>query len=389
MTWSPDSWQRFEARQQPDYDDLTAVERTMEALATLPPLVSLTEVEALKADLAMVQAGRAFLLQGGDCAESFDDDSPAHAETTAQLLAAMADEIFGATGLPVIRLGRMAGQFAKPRSREEERRNGTSLPVWRGDIVNGFAFDAEARRPDPHRMLRAYRQSAAVIARIHSRQDRVLFSHEALLLPYEQGLVRRDPATGRYWAGSAHFLWIGDRTRFPGSAHVEFARDLANPIGIKCGPTLEADALLRLLEQLNSQREPGRLMLIIRLGAGEIERRLPMLMRLVRAAGHPVLWCCDPMHGNTVHAEGVKIRSMNRMLAEVRAFFRICSGEGVAGGGLHLELTGEPVQECDSGASATVASRLRCDPRLNRDQAMAIARTAAVARVGEALRRAS
>ena len=289
----------------------------------------------------------------------------------------MAKRIAAASGLQLVGVGRMAGQFAKPRSAPIETRGDIALPAYRGDIINGIAFEATARRPDPERMFRAYAQGAATLSRI----GRAVFtSHEALLLPFEEALTRTDPETGKAYATSAHFLWIGDRTRFRGSAHVEFARGLANPIGIKCGPTLDAETLLSLLDTLDPGREPGRITLIARMGYGRIETALPPLLREVRRSGHPVLWSCDPMHGNTIRtALGSKTRPLDRILAETRDFFAMTSAEGVRCGGLHFEMTGRDVAECIGGGVAIgdpdMGDRYHthCDPRLNPAQAMALA----------------
>ena len=373
--WSPTSWRRFEARQQPDYPDPAALAAAERELAAYPPLVALADVDALKAAIAAAQRGEAFLLQGGDCAESFAEFSPQNIEANVALLEAMGTRIAAASGLQVIRVGRMAGQFAKPRSTAVETRGDVALPAYRGDIVNGIAFEPAARRPDPERMFRAYAQAAATLSRIGAA---AFTSHEALLLPFEEALVRGE--AGRAYASSAHFLWIGDRTRFAGSAHVEFARGLANPIGIKCGPTLEPDTLLRLLDDLNPAREPGRITLIARMGDDRVAQALPPLLRAVQRSGHPVLWSCDPMHGNTIRtALGSKTRPLDRILAETRAFFAISSAEGVRCGGLHFEMTGRDVAECIGGGVAPgdpdMGDRYHthCDPRLNPTQAMALA----------------
>jgi len=378
--WTPASWREREARHQPRYDDRAALEATLKELAAYPALVPSAEAHALKAELAEVQAGRAFLLQGGDCAESFAEFSPETIRGTVGLLAAMARRLASASGLRIVRVGRIAGQFAKPRSRELERRGALSLPMYRGDIVNSIAFDEAARRPDPERMFRAYGQSAATLSHLKALADPEPFytSHEGLLLPYEQALTRRDGAG--WYASSAHFLWVGDRTRFAGSAHVEFLRGLTNPIGIKCGPTLRPDSLLELLEILNPAREPGRITLVSRIGLDEVERALPPLLRAVAAESQPVLWACDPMHGNTVEAaNGYKTRPMARILGELVAFFGACRAEGVRGGGVHVEMTGRDVTECTGGAHPVserdLAARYHthCDPRLNRAQALELA----------------
>jgi 3-deoxy-7-phosphoheptulonate synthase len=382
--WSPSGWRGCEARHQPHYDDPAALDAALRELAAYPPLVPAAEAQGLKAELAEAQAGRAFLLQGGDCAESFAEFSPETIRGTAGLLQAMARRLAAASGLRIVRIGRIAGQFAKPRSRELERKDGRSLPMYRGDIVNGIDYDEAARRPDPERMFRAYGQSAATLSHLKAftAAEPVHTSHEALLLPYEQALTRRD---GAGWYGSsAHFLWVGDRTRFAGSAHVEYLRGLTNPIGIKCGPTLRPEALLGLLDILNPAREPGRITLVSRMGLAEVDRALPPLLRAVAAEGQPVLWACDPMHGNTVEAaNGFKTRPMARILGELTAFFAACRAEGVRGGGVHVEMTGRDVTECTGGAAAVTEQDLAaryhtyCDPRLNRGQAVELAESVA------------
>ena len=379
--WTPSSWHSHDVRQQPTYGDASALAAATRELAAYPPLTSPAETRALRAGIAEAQAGRAFLLQGGDCAESFAEFSPANIRANYRLVSDMADLLAAASGLPIIRVGRMAGQFAKPRSTEEEEQGGRRLPAYRGDIVNGIAFDEAARVPDPDRMFRAYSQAAATLAHLKelARDEGAPFytSHEALLLPFEQALVRREGEDGPWYGASAHFLWIGDRTRFPGSAHVEFARGLAHPIGIKCGPTLDPDTLLRLLDILNPERAPGRITLIARMGGDRVEAVLPPLLRAVRREGHPALWSCDPMHGNTIKAaNGYKTRPMATILDEVRAFFALCPAEGVRAGGIHIEMTGQDVTECTGGAAMLSEQDLsdryhtHCDPRLNAAQAM-------------------
>ncbi len=363
--WTPDSWRSLEARQQPDYPDPAALAAAERELAAYAPLVRLAEIDALRAALADVQAGRAFLVQGGDCAESFAEFSAGNIAANLSLIEAMAERLEEASGLPVVRIGRMAGQFAKPRSAAREG----ALPAYRGDIVNGI--DPAARRPDPERMFRAYSQAAATLSHIGGR---LWTSHEALLLPFEQALVRRD---GRFYAGSAHFLWVGQRTLFEGSAHVEFVRGLANPVGIKCGPGLAPDALLRLLDRIDPEAEPGRITLIARMGADRVAEGLPPLLDAVRASGRPVLWACDPMHGNTLKtAGGTKTRPLEAIFAELRAFFEIA---GARACGIHIEMTASNVAECTGGKTrlteADLAGRYHshCDPRLNPDQAMELA----------------
>ncbi len=372
MNWSPESWRAFEARQQPFYPDPIALKAALAELAARPPLVALGEIDALTAQLAEAQSGRALLLQGGDCAERLSD-TPADMQAMATLIASVA-EVLEKRDLPVIRLGRIAGQFAKPRSQATERRDERALPVWRGDSVNDMAFEVAARAPDPTRLLAAYDHARASLKALRGA---LFSSHEALLLPFEGSLVRQDPARDRWFAGSAHLLWIGARTLFPESAHVELLRGLANPVALKCGPDLMPDDLLRLLSRLNPDREGGRITLIIRMGSERIAAALQPLARAVRSAGQPVLWCCDPLHGNTVRgADGTKRREMARIEAEVQAFLGILAAEGAHAGGLHLELTHRDVLECDGGGS-----RDDCrDPRLNPDQARRITRLFVTAR---------
>jgi 3-deoxy-7-phosphoheptulonate synthase len=382
MAWAPDSWRKFEARQQPDYPDRAALAAATRELEAYPPLVRLREVDALRGALAEAQAGRAFLLQGGDCAESFAEFSPENSAAIVNLIAAMAQRLSAASGLKVIRLGRLAGQFAKPRSAAIELQGGVALPAYRGDIVNQIGFDAAGRRPDPERMFRAYAQAAATLSHIETLAGADAFhtSHEALLLPFEQALVRRDPDGGRSFASSAHFLWIGQRTFFPGSAHVEFVRGLANPIGIKCGPDLTAAMLLGLLDRIDPQGEPGRITLISRMGHERVRTVLPPLLEAVRGAGRPVLWACDPMHGNTLRtAAGTKTRPLGHILAELEGFFAATRAAGISGAGVHIEMTGRNVAECTGGGAlvteADLADRYHshCDPRLNPAQAMELA----------------
>jgi 3-deoxy-7-phosphoheptulonate synthase len=382
--WNPSGWRSHEARQQPLYPDPEALASATRELSAYPPLVSRAEARLLEAAIAEAQSGRAFLLQGGDCAESFAEFSPENIRAMHRLFAGIAEALTAASGLPVIRLARIAGQFAKPRSSETEAKDGVELPTYRGDIVNGIGFEAPARRPDPERMFRAYSQSAATLAHLRSLAQAdgapIYTGHEALLLPYEEALVRTDPTSGESYGSSAHFLWVGDRTRFAGSAHVEFLRGLANPLGVKCGPGLEPDDLLRLLDRLNPNRKRGRITLIARMGSDKVELRLPPLLRAVRAEGHPVLWSCDPMHGNTIKASnGYKTRPLARIFAEVSAFFAICRSEDALPGGVHVEMTGRNVTECTGGLTAVTEQNLadryhtHCDPRLNPTQAMELA----------------
>jgi 3-deoxy-7-phosphoheptulonate synthase len=436
QSWTPASWRTATAKQMPHYPDAQALAHAEATLSRFPPLVFAGEARALQADLAEVAAGRAFLLQGGDCAESFAEFHPDHIRDTFRVLLQMAVVLTYASKLPVVKLGRMAGQFAKPRSSDMEELGGISLPSYRGDNVNSIEFTEQARTPNPERMVQAYNQSAATLnllrafssggyaslERVHgwmlnfmekspwaekfesiadSIGDALAFmqacglnaqsvpqlgatrfytSHEALLLPYEQALTRQDSLTGNWVNTSAHMLWIGDRTRFEGSAHIEFLRGVLNPLGLKCGPSLKGDELLRLLDTLNPERIAGRITLITRYGYDKIESGLPALVKAVQAEGHPVIWSCDPMHGNVVKASnGYKTRPFERILAEVRGFFAVCQAHGAYGGGVHIEMTGQNVTECTGGAIDILEQDLadryhtHCDPRLNAAQSLELA----------------
>ncbi len=434
--WTPDSWREKPAEQMPDYADGEALAEAEKILAQLPPLVFAGEARVLKAQLAEAAEGRAFLLQGGDCAESFAEFHADNIRDTFRLLLQMTVVLMYAGGLPVVKVGRMAGQFAKPRSSPFEEQDGTSLPSYRGDIVNRMVFDKAGREPDPQRMVRAYNQSASTLnllrafalggyADLHSvhrwtkdfvadspagerfselagritealtfmdaigltsehvpqiKEASFFTSHEALLLPYERALTRRDSVSGQWYDCSAHMLWIGDRTRQPDGAHVEFARGIHNPIGLKCGPSLDPDELLRLIDILNPENEPGRLTLIARMGAEQVGKALPPILRAVTREGRAVVWSCDPMHGNTIKsANGYKTRPFERILAEVRGFFAVHEAEGTHAGGVHFEMTGQNVTECTGGAQAIsehdLADRYHthCDPRLNASQSLELA----------------
>jgi 3-deoxy-7-phosphoheptulonate synthase len=434
--WTPESWTTHEARQLPDYPDAAALDATTVTLNSFPPLVFAGEARDLTAELAKAAEGKAFLLQGGDCAESFAEFHPNNIRDMFRVILQMAVVLTFASKLPVIKLGRMAGQFAKPRSAGMEEQNGVSLPSYRGDIVNDIQFEATARAPNPQRMIQAYNQSAATLNllrafsaggyanlyQVHAwthdfmgrspwtKQyrdvaDRIgealdfmsacginpdtvpqlkgtqfYTSHEALLLRYEQALTRQDSLTGDWYDTSAHFLWIGDRTRFEGSAHVEYLRGVSNPIGMKVGPSTQPEALLRLLDTLNPGRIAGRMTLITRFGHDKIEGALPALVRAVSREGHPVIWSCDPMHGNVIKAaNGYKTRPFERILAEVRGFFAVHRAEGTIGGGIHVEMTGQNVTECTGGAvdvtEIDLADRYHthCDPRLNAAQSLELA----------------
>jgi 3-deoxy-7-phosphoheptulonate synthase len=434
--WTPDGWKTREARHLPAYQDAGALGAVEATLSKFPPLVFAGEARALKADLAEVAQGRGFLLQGGDCAESFAEFHPDNIRDTFRVLLQMAVVLTFASKQPVVKVGRIAGQFAKPRSAPTETLSGVELPSYLGDIINGVEFDAATRTNDPERMLRAYSQSAATLnlirafasggyanlrqvhqwtldhigrspwaAKFTDLADRIgealdfmaacgvdpstvpqlqgtsfYTSHEALLLQYEEALTRRDSLTGDWYDCSAHMLWIGDRTRFENSAHVEFLRGVGNPIGMKCGPSLEPDALLKMLDTLNPAREPGRMTLISRFGHDKVEDGLPRLVRAVAREGHPVVWSCDPMHGNVIKSEsGYKTRPFERILTEVKGFFAVHRAEGTHAGGIHIEMTGQDVTECTGGAVAITDEALgdryhtHCDPRLNAAQSIELA----------------
>jgi 3-deoxy-7-phosphoheptulonate synthase len=434
--WNPQGWKQHEARHLPVYDDAGALAAAEQTLSNFPPLVFAGEARDLKASLGEVADGRGFLLQGGDCAESFAEFHPNNIRDTFRVLLQMAVVLTFASKLPVVKVGRMAGQFAKPRSSPTETQGDVTLPSYLGDNVNGIEFTPEARYNDPQRMIRAYSQAAATLNllrafagggyanlrqvhqwtldfmgrspwadRFKNVADRIgealdfmeacgvdpetvpqlkttsfYTSHEALLLPYEEALTRQDSLTGQWYDTSAHFLWIGDRTRFPGSAHVEFLRGVGNPIGMKCGPSFEPDALLALLDTLNPAREPGRITLISRFGHDKVEAGLPRLVRAVQREGHPVVWSCDPMHGNVIKSDsGYKTRPFDRILSEVKGFFAVHRAEGTHAGGVHIEMTGQDVTECTGGAVAITDEGLadryhtHCDPRLNGPQSLELA----------------
>ncbi|ANU07573.1 class II 3-deoxy-7-phosphoheptulonate synthase [Paraurantiacibacter namhicola] len=434
--WQPDGWRSREARHLPVYEDQQALAEAEATLAQYPPLVFAGEARQLKEQLGEVAAGKAFLLQGGDCAESFAEFHPNNIRDTFRVLLQMAVVLTFASKRPVVKVGRMAGQFAKPRSSDTETQGDVTLPSYFGDNVNSIEFEAAGRRNDPQRMVRAYSQAAATLnllrafssggyanlrqvhnwtldfmdrspwadkfTQVASRigealdfmeacgidpesvpqlsQTEFYTSHEALLLPYEQAMARQDSLTGDWYDTSAHFLWIGDRTRFEGSAHVEFLRGVGNPIGMKCGPSLEPDALLKMLDTLNPAREAGRITLISRFGHDKVEAGLAPLVRAVKREGHPVVWSCDPMHGNVVKSDsGYKTRPFDRILGEVKGFFAVHRAEGTHAGGIHVEMTGQDVTECVGGAVAITDEALgdryhtHCDPRLNAAQSLELA----------------
>jgi len=434
--WTPESWRAKPVEQAPVYADAAALAEVERQLAGYPPLVFAGEARKLKGALGKAQVGEAFLLQGGDCAESFGEHSADNIRDFFRVFLQMAVVLTFAAASPVVKVGRIAGQFAKPRSSDVETKDGVTLPAYRGDIVNDIDFTAEAREPDPRRQLEAFRQSAATLnllrafatggyanlenvhrwmlgfvkdspfsERYQELADRITetlafmraiglnpeaspelratdfyTSHEALLLGYEQAMTRLDSTSGDYYATSGHMVWIGDRTRQLGGAHVEYCRGVKNPIGVKCGPSLHPDELIRLLDALDPDAEPGRLSLICRFGADKVEASLPALIRAVKREGRRVLWVCDPMHGNTIKtASGYKTRPTERIAAEIKSFFAVCRGEQAYAGGVHLEMTGKNVTECTGGARAISEGDLRnryhtyCDPRLNAEQAIEIA----------------
>jgi len=436
MSWTPDSWRSKPAKQQPTYPDLGALDAVEKELAASPPLVFAGEARRLRKQLGEVARGEAFLLQGGDCAESFAEFHVDTIRDTFKVMLQMSVVLTYGAGLPVVKVGRMAGQFAKPRSDEFESQGGVSLPAYRGDIINGIAFDEQARIPDPKRLIKAYNQSAltlnllrafaqggmANLEQVHRwnlefiddtdqyeryealaneldqtlafmraigltpdsnrqlRETDFYTSHEALLPGFEEAFIRVDSLTGDWYATSAHMLWIGDRTRQIDGAHVELLRGVHNPIGLKCGPTMTPDELVRLISVLDPDNDPGRLTLITRHGADRISDHLPGLIEAVTREGFDVVWTCDPMHGNTiVSSTGYKTRPVSQVASEVEQFFDIHRSMGTHAGGVHFEMTGQNVTEC-TGGSANVAEEnladryhTHCDPRLNAGQALELA----------------
>jgi 3-deoxy-7-phosphoheptulonate synthase len=441
--WAPDSWQRLTAGQQPEWPDPAALEHAVNELRTLPPLVFAGEARRLTGALAAVHERRGFLLVAGDCAESFDAFSADAIREKLKIILQMSVVLTYSTGVPTVKVGRIAGQFSKPRSSPTETRDGVSLPSYRGDMVNDFSFDAIARRATPTRLLRAYHQAAATLNllraftkggyadlnRVHAwnqefvaahpegrryealageieralrfmgacgidlEAERQLHevdlytAHEALLLGYEEALTRRDSSaggdgitSGDWYDCAAHLLWIGERTRQLDGAHVAFLAGVHNPIGVKLGPDATPDDVLGLCERLNPGRQPGRLVLFSRMGADRVADALPPLLRATIVAGHPVVWACDPMHGNTfTHASGYKTRRFDDIMRELRGFFAACEQAGVWPGGVHVELTGENVTECLGGTEEVLEAHLehryetRCDPRLNARQSLDLA----------------
>ena len=433
--WTPTSWRNRPIEQVPTYPDAEVHQKVQDRLASFPPLVFAGEARVLKARLARVAEGEAFLLQGGDCAESFAEHGADTIRDFFRVFLQMAVVLTYAASSPVVKVGRIAGQFAKPRSSDTETVGGVTLPSYRGDIINDIAFSEDGRTPDPERMIMAYRQSAATLNLLrafatggYAKLDHVhqwtlgflkdspqaeryqelaghitetlafmracgldadtvptlattefFTSHEALLLDFEEALTRVDSTSGDWYATSGHMLWIGDRTRQPDHAHVEFCRGVKNPIGLKCGPSLKPDELIRLIDILNPENEPGRLTLIARFGAGKVLEHLPPLVRRVKAEGRKVVWSCDPMHGNTITLNSYKTRPFDQILSEVTGFFDVHHAEGTHPGGIHVEMTGKNVTECTGGAKAISETDLHdryhthCDPRLNADQALELA----------------
>lgn len=435
QNWSKSSWRSKPALQLPNYPDAAALAATEERLANFPPLVFAGEADGLKAQLARVCKGEAFLLQGGDCAESFLEHDANNIRDFFRVFLQMAVVLTFGASKPVVKVGRIAGQFAKPRSSDMETKGEESLPSYKGDVVNGIEFNAKARIPDPERQIMAYRQSAATLNLLRAfaqggyanlnhvhdwmldfvknspqadkyqelagrisetldfmnavgmdpennpklRETDFYTSHEALLLGYEEALTREDSITGDPYACSGHMIWIGDRTRQPDHAHVEYCRGVKNPIGLKCGPTTTVDGLMELIDILSPENEPGRLTLIARFGHDKVEDHLPQLVRAVQKEGRNVVWSCDPMHGNTISAAGYKTRPFERVMGEVNGFFDVHDAEGTIAGGVHIEMTGKDVTECTGGAREVTADSLgdryhtHCDPRLNADQSLELA----------------
>ena len=379
--WFPASWRARPARQMPDYADDAALISVESRLSSAAPVVRSEDSARLRDAMALLAKGEGFVLQGGDCAESFDDPVAEQVAGIVGLFDEMTDRLRPAAGTPLVQVARIAGQFAKPRSATVETHEGVTQPAYRGDIINGIEFDADARVADPQRMIRAHMQSigtAASLAAARDGQSPIFTSHEALLLPYEEALTRRD-AAGRWWAASGHMLWLGDRTRHIDGAHVEYLRGIENVVGVKCGPTLSTEELLRLVDRLDPRNRAGKLVLIGRFGAKKIGDVLPTLMRAVRSEGRAVVWTIDPMHGNTSISGKRKVRRLPDILAEIDAFFAIANAERVHGGGVHLEMSARDVTECIGGRGPASIDELEknwqtaCDPRLNATQAIDLA----------------
>ena len=434
--WKLDSWKQYEALHLPTYKDDAHLNEVLNSLKGFPPLVFAGEVRSLRKSLAKVAEGEGFLLQGGDCAESFSEFNADNIRDTFRVILQMAVILTSGANLPVVKVGRMAGQFAKPRSSTTEIKNNVELESYKGDIINGIEFDQLKREPDPERMLKAYSQAASTLNLLRAfadggyadlrfvnswnmgflksgeeykryrdlagkiqeslnfmealgvnsintpqlRKTDYYTCHEALLLPYEEALTRTDSTTGDIYDTSAHFVWIGDRTRFENSAHVEFCSGIQNPIGIKCGPSVDYDELIKIIDKLNPNNDPGRITLIARYGNDRVEKYLPKLIKQVQNEGRSVVWSCDPMHGNTIKSsEGTKTRPFSEILSEVKKNIQIHDAQGSWFGGIHLEMTGQNVTECTGGIDEISESELKdryhthCDPRLNANQAIELA----------------
>lgn len=432
--WNPSSWRDFPIKQQPTYQDLEKLKKVEKELSSYPPLIFAGEAEKLKAQLANVASGKAFLLQGGDCAESFDAFNANNIKDLFKVMMQMAVVLTFSGGCPVVKVGRVAGQFAKPRSSDFEEINGISLPSYRGDIINTAGFTEKERTPKAKRLLKAYNQSASTLnllrafarggmADLHQvhawnldfvtdnalgekynqlaakisetmkfmeacgitgentaqlKETTLYTSHEALLLNYEEALTRQDSLTGKWYDCSAHMLWIGDRTRELNGAHLEYFRGINNPIGCKVGPSMQEDELIRLIDALNPENEAGRLNLIVRMGHDKVADVFPKLLKRVESEGKKIVWSCDPMHGNVEKApNGYKTRDFANILSEVKQFFQIHKAQGSVAGGIHLEMTGQNVTECTGSTSSAITTEdlssryhTQCDPRLNADQAL-------------------
>ena len=436
MMWQLDSWKKYKAKHIPDYKDPEHLNRVLETLKGFPPLVFAGEVRSLSNSLAEVAEGNGFLLQGGDCAESFSEFHADNIRDTFRVILQMAIILTSGTNLPIVKVGRMAGQFAKPRSSPTEQNNGQELESYKGDIINGIEFDETVRKPDPDRMLKAYSQAASTLNLLRAfadggyadlrfvnswnmgflksgseyeryrklankiqeslnfmdalgvttdntpqlRKTDYYTCHEALLLPYEEALTRIDSTSGDIYDTSAHFVWIGDRTRFENSAHVEFCKGIKNPIGIKCGPSTDHDDLIKIIDKINPDNTAGRITLLARYGNDKVDNLLPKLIKRITDEGRIVVWSCDPMHGNTIKSSnGTKTRPFNEILSEVKKNIQLHNSLGSWFGGIHLEKTGQNVTECTGGIDEISESDLKdryhthCDPRLNANQAIELA----------------
>ena len=436
MMWQLDSWKKYKAKHIPDYKDPEHLNRVLETLKGFPPLVFAGEVRSLSNSLAEVAEGNGFLLQGGDCAESFSEFHADNIRDTFRVILQMAIILTSGTNLPIVKVGRMAGQFAKPRSSPTEQKNGQELESYKGDIINGIEFDETVRKPDPDRMLKAYSQAASTLNLLRAfadggyadlrfvnswnmgflksgseyeryrklankiqeslnfmdalgvttdntpqlRKTDYYTCHEALLIPYEEALTRVDSTSGDIYDTSAHFVWIGDRTRFENSAHVEFCKGIKNPIGIKCGPSTDHDDLIKIIDKINPDNTAGRITLIARYGNDKVDNLLPKLIKRIIDEGRIVVWSCDPMHGNTIKSSnGTKTRPFDKILSEVKKNIQLHNSLGSWFGGIHLEMTGQNVTECTGGIEEISESDLKdryhthCDPRLNANQAIELA----------------